>query len=357
MNGRVLIAGFSTRHVAQSAYRAGYKVCAVDHFCDQDLTWYTEDRIRFEELEDLPDAVTEMSGRHRFDMLVVTSGAEDMPSRIPVCGTSPETVRNYLDKLEIQHFFEDLHIPVPALAGEQEYPVFLKPCRGAGGWRNAIVHDDTEKVAWESLYPGVPYIRQRVVTGRPASVCCVTDGCHARAVAANEQILRGTPGAEFGFAGSITPCSHPAAGSMISMAERIAAASGCKGTIGIDFILEKDVVAVELNPRFQATVETVEMATGCNLFRLHADACRGILPPEQPVATGYAARKILFADRDMTVSADLHRLSPMIADIPWPGTELTKDQAITSVFGQGATRDEALAILDNNITTIRQYLR
>ena len=39
MRGRVLVAGFATRHVAQSANRAGYEVCAVDHFCDQDLGW------------------------------------------------------------------------------------------------------------------------------------------------------------------------------------------------------------------------------------------------------------------------------------------------------------------------------
>ncbi|MCA1917385.1 MAG: ATP-dependent carboligase, partial [Methanospirillum hungatei] len=34
---RILVAGFSTRHVVLSAIRAGYEVCAVDHFCDADL--------------------------------------------------------------------------------------------------------------------------------------------------------------------------------------------------------------------------------------------------------------------------------------------------------------------------------
>ncbi|MFA5255043.1 MAG: ATP-dependent carboligase, partial [Methanoregula sp.] len=53
MKGRVLVAGFATRHVAQSAARAGYEVCAVDHFCDQDLFWCTEDRLKFGELDEL----------------------------------------------------------------------------------------------------------------------------------------------------------------------------------------------------------------------------------------------------------------------------------------------------------------
>ena len=74
MKGRVLVVGFSTRHVAKSAARAGYEVCAVDHFCDQDLSWYTSDREKFEDLADLPKATERICRRHTFDLLVVTSG-------------------------------------------------------------------------------------------------------------------------------------------------------------------------------------------------------------------------------------------------------------------------------------------
>ncbi|OPY35912.1 MAG: carbamoyl phosphate synthase-like protein [Methanoregula sp. PtaU1.Bin051] len=357
MKGRVLIAGFATRHVAQSAYRAGYEVCAVDHFCDQDLNWYTKDRIKFEELDDLAPAVEEMSSRHRFDMLVVTSGAEDLQSAISLCGTPPGRVLRFLDKLATQQFFEDIPVSVPRLAGEGEYPYIIKPRRGAGGWRNAIIRNGDELTAWENLYDAVPYIRQQIVSGVPASVCCVTDGTRARAIASNEQILRGEGGSGFGFCGSITPYSGPQAGAMITLAEKIAAASGCTGTIGIDFILGDEIYAIEVNPRFQATVDTVEMATGCNLFTLHTGACNGILPGTLPLSGQYAARKILFADRDMTIAGDLKELSPVISDIPWPGTELEKDQAITSVYGWGRTRSEALGVLDKNITSVQQYLR
>jgi len=357
MSTRVLVAGFATRHVAQSAYRAGHLVYAVDHFCDMDLSWYTKDRIKFEDLDDLPPAVEEMCSRYRFDMLVVTSGAEDLPAKVPLCGTSADKVRRFLDKLEIQHFFEDLHVPVPGLVKGGEYPAFFKPRRGAGGWRNAVIGGDDERRAWESLYPDVPYIRQRVVTGIPASVCCVTDGNRARAIATNEQILRGDEGAQFGFSGSITPCSHPQSGTMAAYAEKIAAASGCTGTVGIDFVLGDESYAIEINPRFQATVDTVEMATGLNLFELHRQACRGILPRTLPVPPRYAVRRILFADQDITVPEDLSRLAPIVADIPWPGTAFVKGQAIVSVFGRGTTRAGALGDLDKNIRTVQQYLR
>lgn len=356
MKGSVLIAGFATRHVARSARSAGYTVYAVDHFCDQDLFWYVEDAIRFEELEDLPDAVQEMCARHRIDMLVVTSGAEALASPVPVCGTEAEQVEPFLDKLRMQHFFEDLGIPVPPLAAPGRYPVMVKPRTGAGGWRNAIVSSDAEMAAWHEAAPGVPFITQQVVDGIPASVCCVTDGTCAQAVGVNEQILRGTSGARFGFCGSITPFEHPARDRMIAYAEKAASASGCSGTIGVDFVAGDQIFAIEVNPRFQATLDTIEMASGCNLFSLHVDACRGILPVESSPMNKVAARGILFAERDLEIPVDLSSLSPMVADIPWPGTYLEEGMAVVSVFGWGHDRRSALMMLEKNIRTVQQYM-
>jgi hypothetical protein len=357
VKGRVLVAGFTTRHVAQSAALAGYEVCAVDHFCDQDLSWYTRDRIHFEDLADLPDAIARMGERYSFDFAIATSGAESLSFPVPLCGTPRERVERFLDKREMQHFFEDLSIPVPRVAAEGKYPVMAKPIRGAGGWRNAVLMDAASEKEWVSLYPDVPYIRQEVAEGIPASVCCVANGTVARAIAVNEQVLRGEGESAFGFSGSITPFLHPASGEMIALAEKIAAASGCTGTLGIDFVIGRDTPRViEVNPRFQGTLDTVEAAYGCSLFRFHVNACAGTLPVAPPVQQ-FAARRILFADRDITLDTDLKVLAPSVSDIPWPGTFFEDGQAITSVSGTGPTRDAALDALDKNISTVRQYMR
>lgn len=356
MRGRVLVAGFSTRHVAQSAARAGYEVCAVDHFCDQDLFWYTRDRMKFEDLSDLPETIDRMCRNYSFDLVIATSGAEDLTFPIPLCGTPRDKVGRFLDKLDMQHFFEDLKVPVPRIAADGEYPVMAKPRRGAGGWRNAVIRGVDEEKQWASLYPDIPYIRQRVVEGIPASVCCVANGHAARAIAVNEQLLRGDGESAFGFSGSVTPFDHPLAGQMIALAEKIVASSGCTGTLGIDFVVGRDTPwVIEVNPRFQGTVDTVEMAYACNLFQYHVNACAGTLP-EAPVMQEYAARRILFADRDMTVGVDLKDLAPIVSDIPWPGTFFEEEQAIVSVSGTGKTRTEALSALDKNISTVRQYI-
>jgi predicted ATP-grasp superfamily ATP-dependent carboligase len=186
----------------------------------------------------------------------------------------------------------------------------------------------------------------------------VADGSHARAIAANEQVLQGTGESLFGFCGSVTPFNHPLCQQMVTRAEQIAAATGCIGTIGIDFVLGSETTcAIEVNPRFQGTIDTVEMAFGCNMFQYHLDACAGKLPQGFLPPLRVAARSILFAERDIIVTADLKHLIPSVADIPWPDTFFEEGQAVVSVFGQGATREEAILMLDKHISTVRQYIR
>ena len=353
MKGRVLVAGFATRHIAQSACRAGYTVYAVDHFCDRDLAWYTEDRLSFDELADLPAKIAELAARHPIDALVVASGAEAVGTTIPLCGTPPAKVERFLDKLEIQRFFEGLDVPVPPLAGRDRYPAMVKPRRGAGGWRNAVAWAEEDLRRWEEAWPDVPYVAQQLVDGIPSSVSCIADGRRALAVAVNRQILRGDGECAHGFAGSVTPFSHPLAGEMVACAERIAAASGCTGSVGIDFMAGEKPWAIEINPRFQATLDTVEMATGENVFALHMDACRGVLPATRPPARRVAVRRILFAERDMRLDADLSALAPRVADIPWPGTEFEEGQAVVSIFGCAETEAAAFHDLERNIAAVR----
>jgi len=354
MKRTVLVAGFATRHVAQSAYGAGYEVYAVDHFCDQDLSFYTRDALAFSELGELEEAVEEMCTRHPPDLFVATSGAEALASR-EFCGTSPATADRFLDKLATHGFFEGLGIPAPQLLSAGTYPVMLKPRRGSGGWRNAVVKGDDEYRAWMEEFAEIPYIAEEVVEGMPASVCCLATGSSAVAVAENLQILRGAGSARFGFSGSLTP--FPGDGrEMVRYAEQIAAKSGCCGTIGIDFMTGASVHAIEVNPRFQATLDTIELSSGMNLFAAHVAACRGTLPEKKPVIRQVAVRRILFAERDMEVRANLACLSPLIADIPWPGTFFEEGQAVVSVYGWGQGQEDALQMLDKHIRRVQQYM-
>jgi predicted ATP-grasp superfamily ATP-dependent carboligase len=357
MKKRVLIAGFTTRHVARSAYAAGYSVCAVDHFCDRDLSLYVEDCIRFEDLESLPGAIDDMSARHPCDMFVPTSGAELLDAPAPRLGPSPEKAAPFLNKAETAGFLSRLGIPAPALLPEESYPAMVKPRSGSGGWRNAVLRSNEEWRQWREVMEDPPAIWQELVEGLPASVCCVCNGTDARAVAVNEQLLRGGKEVAYGFSGSVTPFVHPLSTDMIRYAEMIAGESGCIGTIGVDFVVGEDQpYAIEVNPRFQGTVDTVEMATGVNLFSLHVNACEGRLPEKMPVPRQSAVRRILFAKEELVIKKDLCRFSSFISDIPHPGASFESGEAVVSVYGWGPDRGTAILMLDKHISTLTQYI-
>lgn len=357
MKGRVLVAGFATRHIAQSAHRAGFEVYAIDHFCDQDLHWHTRECLRFEELDDIPNLVGQFASSRHFDIFVASSGAEVLGHNIPFYGSPPSVAGRFLDKREIQQFFEGHAIPVPSLLPGGVYPAMVKPRHGAGGWRNAVVSSSEEEKTWTELFPDTPYLRQEVAGGIPASVSCVADGHNARAVAVNRQLIRGGSERRYGFSGAFTPFETPVRAEMIRIAERAAALSGCVGSLGVDFIVNNDrTYAIEINPRFQATLDTVEMATGLSVFGLHIDACRGMLPAATPPARRHAVRCILFAEDDGVVRDDLASLSPAIADIPWPGAEFEAGSALVSAYGWGRSNSEAHAMLDKTIITLRRYI-
>lgn len=363
MSKSVLVAGFTTRHVAVSAAKAGYDVYAVDHFCDADLLSVVKDHLAFDELDELPFAISQMVEKYHPDYVVTTSGAEllDVPNRL---GTLPKDALRFMDKGETQKFFESVGVPVPRALPKGTYPAMAKTLSGAGGWRNAVVHNAEELALWLEFVDNEPYMLQEFVEGTPASVCCLVSNGKAVLLSTNMQILRGGNFCPYAFSGSMTPCPHHLRDRMAEIAEKIAAASGCTGCIGIDFVLtDTEAYAIEINPRFQGTLETVEAATGKSVFQLHLDACHGILPERAAgsktiaTPTDYFVRKILTAPEDMTIKTSLLSLSDIITDIPYPGTQFEKGQVMFSVIGSGSTPNDALASLDKNISVAIQHIK
>jgi len=76
------------------------------------------------------------------------------------------------------------------------------------------------------------------------------------------------------------------------------------GTNGIDFLVdnEEHVWFLEINPRFQGTLEMLERGGHISITELHTHACNGILPSEVPSFTP-STKLVIFARRSGRVPA------------------------------------------------------
>jgi len=126
----------------------------------------------------------------------------------------------------------------------------------------------------------------------------------------------------------------------------------------VDFLVtEKGPVVLEINPRFQGSLDTVEKAMGINLFEAHAACFKGELP-EKPETKCFAARGIIYSDRELFIDRELMDviLREKGADIPFQGTVIEPDGPLTSLFACTSTRGEALLSLKRGASRIKSFI-
>ena len=348
---KLLVIGINVRHIACSAARAGHEIFAVDSYCDLDLQrCASKTALLMQESPDRMEAVTN-SFIERFhpDAVVLGPGLEEARVKdVRVLNNPTEVGARVSDKLWLAGWLEDegfTFISTSSSPKNLSFPALVKPRKGAGGVGCKLVSSEAELPGDEGL------IFQELIEGRPASVSVVSTGSEARALAANEQLI-GTAWSwseGFRYSGNITPLEPPDS-RLSQMAEEIVRRLGLVGSNGVDFLLtEKGPVVVEVNPRFQGSLDTVELSTGINVFQTHLDAFEGRLPT-RPRLLQAAGRAIVFAPRDLKIDEDLS--GPCVADVPRPGSRIKRGDPVLSWLAAGKDRSEVLARLMRGITEL-----
>jgi uncharacterized protein len=150
-----------------------------------------------------------------------------------------------------------------------------------------------------------------------------------------------------------------------------AMSSGAEPDAG-DALNADDVVPVEINPRYTASIEVLERALGQSAIGLHVAACRGGLPidspmpdVDQPQRERWYGKQVIYSDREGPVSpsmtADLLDLNrghdwPLIADIPRPDTRLVSGQPALTVLAEAASRAALVDVLSLRRREARRLL-
>jgi hypothetical protein len=357
---RVLIAGLTTRAIAESAKRAGYEAVTVDYFGDLDTKRLGPNvSLRERGSGYSAAALAGVAREVRYDAVTYCGGLENHPEVVAelaegkvLFGNTPETLRRVRDPAVLFPFLASRGFSVPVTitwaGGPGGLPTagrwLVKPAAGGGGqgvrvWRGALLHPR--------------HILQEYITGVSASVAFVADGRRSVVLGWSRQLHAPT---RFGYGGNLLPLDAPRAilDELHRLTQTLTGEFGLVGLNGVDFVLRRNrPIIVEVNPRYSASMELVERATGLALFGLHLAACGGRLPEAgaadaalRPAGDdGVHGKLIVYARESVSVPDPSGWIARGVRDVPHPGEVISKRHPICTVLGSGASPAECLARL------------
>lgn len=391
----LLLVGIDLVGLTISAKRAGYRVLAADYFGDYDLqsicdsyrsvikqcSVLSSGRIGDGyDASDFVQLAESMAEEEQIYGILLSSGLDDeidvlreLDGIAPILGNSPEVisvVRNRagffkeLDRLNVPHphteFVLDLD-EAKGRAGDIGYPVVLKPTEGFAGSGVRLVddaHSLEEEFTRLATWSRKGVLVQEHVEGVHASLSIISTSKDARVLSVNEQLLglkelhQTEP---FGYCGNIVPLdvSSSVQTCCEELSSRISREFHLTGSNGVDVVISEDGIpyVIEVNPRFQGTLECVEQTLGVNLVQLHLQAClKGALPRDIGEPEEYWSRLILHAPLE-AAAPDLTVWNG-VRDIPIPGSLVGEGEPLCSVFSRGESREASLGRAEEKATSI-----
>ena len=339
---RVLIAGVSTRALAESAARAGYAVTALDAFGDLDqhagvrsLSLPRGFGVPFSAA-----AAATVARGLEFDAVAYLSPFENHPSAVrqladlaPLWGNSATALRRARDPKAL--------VDLLGLSADGASRWLLKP-RASGGGRN---------IRWWK--PGEPVPRgwhvQPYVEGVPGSIVFVAAAGRCVPLGLTRQLIgnENFGATEFRYCGSIFAGADDRQfardaslfESAVGLAEVASEQLGLVGVNGIDFVARDGVAhAIEINPRYSASMELSERVFGLSIFAAHAAACSHSMLPAFDLDHGRRqshafGKAIVFARRDV-ICGDTRPWvdDPTVRDVPHPGERIAAGRPVCTVF-------------------------
>jgi uncharacterized protein len=360
--GHVLIAGVSTRALAVSAAKAGYAVTAVDGFGDQDLRLAAEVVVEPTRPGKTFNALEAAIRAEKIpaDLAAYTSNFENYPAAVArlsrgrkLLGNPPPVLRRVRNPLELSRALRRHRVLCPgtrASAPDQNphHRWLLKPRRSGGGHGVRSWRPGTQ-------VPRGMYLQQ-YIRGTPGSIILAANGRTAVILGLSRQLTGITELGARGFQYCGSLLAGDEATLFLRQAELLHQATalatiitrefGLIGVNGIDFIARGGVLyPIEVNPRFSASMELVERATGLSMFGIHAAACDRRLPRPKPAGRLIHGKAIVFARRSITIrDSNLGNERESLADLPHPGEHIERGRPICTVLAQAATlngcRDE-----------------
>lgn len=383
------VVGLNSRAVAESAKKLGFIVYLVDYFSDSDVSAdkhfflqrnplrpklsaeYSTERLAESAIENLDGIV---------DSLILTSGigcnfntVRKLEKHFKILGNGSKKIKNSKDWKNIKKILDRTGVSYPetivagsvkgikGAANKLGYPVVAKSMTKDAGILPRLIRNETEMENFcmiiKSKFKDADILVQDFIDGIPISASVLSDGGNAISLSINRQLI-GVK--EFGVLRDFTYCGHIVPwGNGINkdvigkFSEEIISGLKLQGSNGIDYVLSNtgEVFFMEVNPRFQDTICSVEKFCRINLVEKHLKAIDGILEHPEDCSRMYYGKGIVFADKRMIVSG-LRRISN-ISNIPHDGTVIQGGDPICSIFAGGGSNADVMNKLSTQVKRIR----
>jgi len=360
----ILIVGFSTRAIAESAMRDEYDVVTLDYFGDRDQKELVENYslMRDFRLNFSAKVLLIASRSLKFRAVVYTSSLENHPDVVEelargrtLLGNAPATLHRVRDwgHLRSVCWQENIAHPVTLLPGEEEQ------ARGSGRWMSKPVRSGGGHgiCFWKGGALGKGRFLQKWIEGEACSAAFVSDGRRCVLLGLTEQLVgqRELGAQGFTWCGNILPpaLSPQRTVSVLNVIEdtalRLTRCFGLRGVNGFDFVLARsggDLIPylVEVNPRYTASMELMEWAYGLNIFDLHVRSFEGRLPSfslrENIHRPGFCGKGIVYATEEVVMPETAGWREKGRRDIPFPGERIQAGHPICTILAQGESRAE-----------------
>ncbi|UCC33409.1 MAG: ATP-grasp domain-containing protein [Candidatus Bathyarchaeota archaeon] len=377
----LLVIGVDIVSLAASAKRAGYEVFAVDHFGDLDLKRECRRSLSIVKQRTgrscghlgsdfSPRKLLELTKRllKRYEMskVLLSSGLDDssdilfeLNELVPILGNHPSVIERIRDKTRFFHELNRLGVSHPATVIVEDfeearkearnigYPIIIKPWKGFGGVgvRKADDSRGLKPAFGEASLLDKRVLIQEYIPGKCTSASVLSSINGAAILTLSEQLIGMQELGQrepFGYCGNVVPllASTEVTSECESIIKKVAQHFNLIGSNGVDLVISEEGTpyVIEVNPRFQGTIECVERVLGMNLVAVHEKACvQGVLPKNFAKPFAFCARFILFAPQRL-VTPDLHTFGG-VRDIPLPGIVLEEGEPLCSFTIEGLNMD------------------
>lgn len=289
MHERIAIVGASARAMAESAVRAGCRVAACDLFADQDLRAVAES-VRVCPPERYPEKLADLLSELNPDAWCYTGALENHPNLIarmrqsrPLWGNPEGVVRLVRDLRRLAEVLQAAGFAFPRTVPGVEAD---KAFESYQGWilKSGVGAAGSHVRRWSGEPPAPDEWLQEYVEGTHCSAVYAAGMAGVELLGATRQILARdvNPSApkEFRYVGNTgpLPLEDLVRARLVRLGETLAGAFGLRGVFGVDYVLAGgEIRPIEVNPRWPASSEVIERASGQSVFARHAAAFRG--PP------------------------------------------------------------------------------